>query len=127
MSSLQKLISLELKAEALGFEWPNTLAIIDQVVSECDEIRQSLTLKEGNDRLQEEVGDLLLSVLSLSVYERLDIEKIIADVANKFQGRLDALETIMKVRGYESLKNQSFDIMLELWEEAKRFVDSKRL
>ena len=79
MSSLQKLISLELKAEALGFEWPNTLAIIDQVVSECDEIRQSLTLKEGNDRLQEEVGDLLLSVLSLSVYERLDIEKIIAD------------------------------------------------
>jgi uncharacterized protein YabN with tetrapyrrole methylase and pyrophosphatase domain len=113
MSSLQKLISLELKAEALGFE--------------CDEIRQSLTLKEGNDRLQEEVGDLLLSVLSLSVYERLDIEKIIADVANKFQGRLDALETIMKVRGYDSLKNQSFDIMLELWEEAKRFVDSKRL
>lgn len=127
MSSLQKLISLELKAEALGFEWPNTLAIVDQVMSECDEIRQSLTLKEGNDRFQEEVGDLLLSVVSLSVYERLDIEKIITDVANKFQGRLEALENIMKDRGFDSLKNQSFDIMLELWEEAKSRFDLKRL
>ena len=127
MSSLQKLISLELKAEALGFEWPNTLAIVDQVMSECDEIRQSLTLKEGKDRLQEEVGDLLLSVVSLSVYERLDIEKIITDVANKFQGRLKALESIMKNRGYDSLKDQSFDVMLELWEEAKNLTDSRRL
>ena len=50
MSALPKLITLELKAENLGFEWPTIEAIIDQAISECDEIRQSIKLTRGTSQ-----------------------------------------------------------------------------
>jgi len=124
MSALPKLITLELKAENLGFEWPTIEAIIDQAISECDEIRQSIKLNEGQARLQEEAGDLLHAAISLCVYKRLDIEKILGGITKKFGGRLDALQKIMEDRGYDSLKSYSFDVLLDLWAEAKILADA---
>ena len=58
MSPLQKLIILERQTSLMGFDWPNTEMIIDQAISECDEIKRTIQMGEGRKRLQEEVGDL---------------------------------------------------------------------
>jgi len=127
MSPLQKLIALERKTAILGFDWPNIDAIIDQIISESDEIRQVLALKEGQDRLQEEAGDLLHAAVSLCVFENLDVEQTLTHVAKKFDRRLQALQMVMKEHGYSSLKGESFDFLLELWNEAKILADTTHL
>lgn len=119
MSSLQKLINLEKATASIGFDWPNVDAIIDQAISECDEIRQAIRLQEGSQRLQEEVGDLIHACISLCVFENLPIETIINSTTNKFRARLAALQQIMKERGYSSFQGQTFDHLLEIWHEAK--------
>jgi GNAT superfamily N-acetyltransferase/NTP pyrophosphatase (non-canonical NTP hydrolase) len=119
MSSLQKLIALERATAKLGFDWPNVESIIDQAISECDEIRQTIRHNEGTTRLLEEVGDLIHACISLCVFQNLNINEALVQSTNKFSSRLDALQQIMEERGLQTLQGQSFDFLLELWHEAK--------
>jgi uncharacterized protein YabN with tetrapyrrole methylase and pyrophosphatase domain len=122
MSSLQKLITLEQKSSLMGFDWPNTQTIIDQAISECHEVKQTIQANEGRKRLQEEVGDLLHAAISLCLFEGLDVDETLEHVNKKFEGRLTALQQIMKDRGLLTVKGQPFDFLLELWEEAKHIT-----
>jgi uncharacterized protein YabN with tetrapyrrole methylase and pyrophosphatase domain len=124
MSPLQKLIALERQTNLIGFDWPSTEMIIDQAISECDEIKRTIQMGEGRKRLQEEAGDLLHAAISLCVFEGLDVEETLEQVNRKFGARLEALQQIIKDRGFATLKGQSFDFLLELWEEAKHVVNN---
>lgn len=119
MNSLQKLIDLDRSSATIGYDWPNVESIIDQAISECDEIRQAIRLREGEDRILEEIGDLLHACVSLCVYENLDVDQAIRNTAKKFSSRLQSLQQIMREQGYTTLNGQSFDFLLELWHEAK--------
>ena len=124
MSPLQKLIVLERQTSLMGFDWPNTEMIIDQAISECDEIKRTIQMREGRKRLQEEVGDLLHAAISLCVFEGLDVEETLEQANSKFGARLEALQQIIKSRGFSTLKDQPFDFLLELWEEAKHLANN---
>ncbi len=124
MSPLQKLIVLERQTSLMGFDWPNTEMIIDQAISECDEIKRTIQMREGRKRLQEEVGDLLHAAISLCVFEGLDVEETLEQANSKFGARLEALQQIIKGRGFSTLKGQPFDFLLELWEEAKHLANN---
>jgi uncharacterized protein YabN with tetrapyrrole methylase and pyrophosphatase domain len=108
----------------MGFDWPNTEMIIDQAISECDEIKRTIQMREGRKRLQEEVGDLLHAAISLCVFEGLDVEETLEQANSKFGARLEALQQIIKSRGFSTLKDQPFDFLLELWEEAKHLANN---
>lgn len=124
MSPLQKLITLEQKSSLMGFDWPNTEAIIDQAISECHEIKCTIEANEGRKRLQEEVGDLLHAAISLCLFEGLDVDETLEHVNKKFEARLEALQQIAKDRGFSTLKSQPFTFLLELWEEAKQVANN---
>lgn len=124
MTPLQKLIALERQTSLIGFDWPSTEIIIDQAISECEEIKHTLQMREGRKRLQEEAGDLLHAAVSLCVFEGLDVEETLQQINKKFGARLEALQKIVVDRGFETLKGQPFDFLLELWEEAKHIADN---
>ena len=121
---LKKLIALEQITARIGFDWPNAESVIDQVISECDEIRQTVKDNEGQERLQEEIGDLIHATISLCFFSEFDVEETLSIVSNKFEKRLNALESIMKKRGIKTLKGETFDVLLDLWDEAKREGDT---
>ena len=123
MSALQKLIALERTTGRIGFDWPNTETILDQAISECGEIKHSIHSHEGRKRLQEEAGDLLHAAISLCVFEGFDVEETLEIVNQKFGARLEALQQIMKERDLSTLKGESFDFLLVLWEEAKKVTN----
>jgi len=122
MSVLQKLVALEHKAISFGFDWPDVHTILDQVNSECDEIKEVIKLNEGQSRLQEEIGDLLHAAISVCIFMGCDVEQSLTQINEKFEERLNVLFELAKKRGYDSLKGQSFKFMLELWDEAKRLT-----
>jgi NTP pyrophosphatase (non-canonical NTP hydrolase)/GNAT superfamily N-acetyltransferase len=119
MRPLQKLIEAELEAREFGFDWPNFQMIIDQAIDECREIQEVVDLNESRLRLQEEVGDLLHTAISMCNFAKINVEETLSATHRKFQNRMDYVRYFAKEQGYESLKNQPAELLLELWHKAK--------
>lgn len=117
-TALAKLIETDKNLREFGFNWPNLEMIFDKIESEFHEVKDAS--KSAINNLQEEIGDLLHTILSLCIYTGFDIEETIYKADNKLQKRLDALKIIAKKNGYNSLKGQDIEYMLQLWNEVKK-------
>lgn len=118
-SALSDLIMLEKDARDFGFDWPDVPMIIDQAIDECREIMETIEHQETPERLQEEIGDLLHTAISLCVFAGFDVEETLSKVNRKFAGRMQAIKNLTHKQGLENLKDQPFEFMLELWDKAK--------
>ncbi len=118
-TALQNLIELERDTRNFGFDWPDQQTIIEQALSECQEIAEAIHQQEPPHRVQEEIGDLLHTAISLCIFSGYDVEETLAKIVNKFGARMTLLKEIAYRKGFESLEGQSFEFMLELWKEAK--------
>ncbi len=116
---LHELSVLERDARLFGFDWPNQSMIIEQIISECDEIKEAFDLQEPEERIQEEIGDLLHSALSLCLFSGFEPEQTLLKIIEKFAARMRALKVIARDRGLVTLKGQSIELLLTLWSEAK--------
>ncbi|MCE5295458.1 MAG: hypothetical protein LLF94_12725 [Chlamydiales bacterium] len=116
---LERLIDVEQDTRKYGFDWPDVDAVLDQIDSESREIRQAIAMNESQERIKEEVGDLLHGVISLCVFCEYDVEAILAAGADKFSRRMQLVKEAALKRGLTNLHNQTTEFMLELWQEAK--------
>lgn len=120
MNTLKKLIELEQDARKFGFDWPDKSMILDQIMDECREVREEIDQGSNTGRLQEEIGDLLHSVISLCCFAGFDVEDTIGKTNMKFSKRLHLLRELTRCQGLENLQGQSMDFMLTLWREVKK-------
>lgn len=60
MNALKDLITLEKDARDYGLDWSDYEMILEQVIDECREIKEAINDGESKERVQEEIGDLLL-------------------------------------------------------------------
>lgn len=119
-ASLNKLMKLEKEAVEFGFEWPNHDSIINQALSECKEISDAIKNNESEDRIQEEIGDLLHTAVSLCRFRGFDLEQTINKLVNKFDARMRSLKDLTTAQNLHSLEGQTIEFKLELWEKAKK-------
>jgi len=121
-SALRALIDKEKEAARFGLNWTHYTQILDSINSECEEVKETIEKKEGLDRLQEEVGDILHGAISLCVFLGLDPEEVLQKTFKKFDRRMNEIMRQAKAAGYESLAGQPFDLLMEFWEKAKKIV-----
>lgn len=117
---LDELIAIETDARAFGFDWPDALCIVEQAESECTEIREAILQQEPSVRIQEEIGDLLHTAISLCLFMGFSPEETLTNVNQKFGSRMQKLKEIAANKGYQQLHGQDFKMMLALWDEAKK-------
>jgi GNAT superfamily N-acetyltransferase/NTP pyrophosphatase (non-canonical NTP hydrolase) len=120
MDALQKLIYLEQDARKFGFDWPDQFMILDQIIDECREVREEIDQDSNREKLQEEIGDLLHSVISLCVFSGFNALETISKTNAKFSKRMQLLKELTKQNDLEDLKGKSIDFMLNLWREVKK-------
>lgn len=120
MDIWKRLVKLEKEGHDFGLAWPDSLTILQQIESECLEIREHLECPSLNqDALAEEIGDLMHAVMSLSWFCGLDSKTVLNKSCDKFENRLNMMKLIAQEEGYQTLKGQPFNVLLEYWEEAK--------
>ena len=102
----------------VGFDWPDATGAWEKVREEVDEVRDELG-GEGSARLEEEIGDLLFSVVNLARLAKVDAPIALARANRKFVGRFAALEKLAGERGVE-LGEAKLEVLDGLWDEAKR-------
>jgi uncharacterized protein YabN with tetrapyrrole methylase and pyrophosphatase domain len=118
-TNLDQLIALEKDTREFGFDWPDVQLIIEQAIDECREIKEALHLNESQERIQEEVGDLLHTAISLCLFLNFDVDDTLAKTNLKFSDRMSAVKALTHELGLENLEGQTFEMMLSLWKKAK--------
>ena len=116
-----KLEALELEAKSFGFYWESSSQILQQMMSECDEIREHLeqVQTQSSSTLQEEIGDLLHAAFSLCVFRGFSTEETLKNAVDKFAKRFAVVKKLAISEGYSTLHGVSFDVLMALWERAK--------
>jgi ATP diphosphatase len=83
---------LQKRAARVGFDWPEVAQVFDKIDEEIEEIKQEIQNGSGQDRLQDEVGDLLFAVVNLGRHLGVDPERALRGTNRKFERRFQVIE-----------------------------------
>lgn len=92
--------------------------MISKIREELCELQSAIDSKDMAE-VEEELGDLLFSVVNLARFRKIDPEILMAKANSKFEGRFGAMERLLKQDGI-SLEDASLAEMEDAWSEAKR-------
>lgn len=85
---------LQQRAAAVGFDWEQAVDVMSKIEEEAEEIAAEMTAEMAGtgdpERLADEVGDLLFSVINLSRKLKVDPELALRRSALRFQQRVEA-------------------------------------
>ena len=131
MDLFQKITKLEKAAESFGLKWQNSEQIIQQILSEVEEVQEHLIHSDEKSvpsfDLEEELGDLLHAVLALCVYCKLPPEQVLDKTLTKFSKRLNSVKKIANDMGFNSLNTLSFEEQMAIWDQAKELAHNVSL
>lgn len=108
---------LQKKAAKVGFDWEDAEGVLEKVKEELSEVEEELQ-KGSETALEEEVGDLLFSVVNLARKLDKDPELLLHEANKKFQTRFTRMEQNLKRDG-KDLKSSTLDEMEAQWQSAK--------
>lgn len=105
------------RAAQVGFDWDSAEGIFDKLEEEAAELRSAL---DNSDRhaVEEEVGDLLFSLVNLARFLKLDPEVTLKNANLKFKNRFQQMEAEALHEG-RSLSQFSKEELELLWSSAK--------
>ncbi len=106
------------KARAVGFDWDNREQVWDKVTEELNEVKHELSNGQKKERMEDEIGDLLFSVVNAARLYDIEPETALERTNRKFISRFSYLEKVAKERG-RSLREMSLVEMESIWQEAK--------
>jgi len=119
LPALMRAEKLARRAARVGFDWPTTEAVFEKIDEELEELRQAVSAQEGEDRVAEEMGDLLFAVANLARHLGVDSEVALRQANKKFERRFRYIECALAAEG-RSPSEASLDEMEVHWISAKR-------
>jgi len=81
------------KAARVGFDWPDITGILDKLHEEMAELQAELQPLSSQQRIEEELGDLLFSTANLARHLKIDAELALRSANAKFRRRFAAMES----------------------------------
>lgn len=118
LPSLLKAYKIQSRVAKVGFDWDNIDGIFEKLTEEINELKEAVELKH-RDKIEEEVGDVLFSIVNIARFLKIDPETALRKTNRKFEKRFKKLEKISNEQG-KSLKEMTLSEMDKLWEEIKR-------
>ena len=103
------------KAVKVGFEWDCEKTLYDCVYSELDEFKEATEIGD-KAHIEEEMGDILFSIVNLARWNKIDAEQALLKANKKFIKRFKKMEELA-VKPLEEYSFQEFDA---LWKQAKK-------
>ena len=117
LPALIKAWRIQDKAKQVGFEWDNIEDVWTKVEEELTEFKE--VAKEGNtDRMEDEFGDLLFSLVNYSRFLNIDPETALERTNQKFLKRFRHIEEVALAQG-KQLTDMTLGEMDAIWNEAK--------
>jgi MazG family protein len=105
------------KAARVNFDWPDARAAWSKVEEECRETAAALAAHDRT-RIQEELGDVLFSVVNVARLASIDAEEALHGAIEKFRHRFTRMEAELMAEG-KSVASVSPADLERSWEAVK--------
>jgi len=113
LSSIDEAVEIGRKCANVGFDWPDVRGVLEKVKEEIAE----LTAENNQDRVEEEFGDVLFSLIQWARYKKIDPDLALRRQMARFKQRFKYVENCANdASGWENI---NLDQMEAAWETAK--------
>jgi MazG family protein len=117
LDPLLKAHRIQDRVSGVGFDWSEPGGAWEKVGEELEEVREALEAQD-QEAVEEELGDLLFSVVNLTRLAGAHPDTVLDRANEKFQARFEALEDLAKERGIV-LAEAGLEVLDGLWETLK--------
>lgn len=122
LPALMRAQNAQKKAARVGFDWESASPVYDKIEEEMAEVREAVSNKDAQ-AVEEEIGDLLFSVVNLARKLKVDSETALTSATSKFVNRFQAVEAALAETG-RKIEEASPEEMNRLWDEHKRALNT---
>lgn len=105
------------RAAKVGFDWENTAQVLEKLEEELEELNGAVS-SDSQDKIEEEIGDILFVVMNLARKLDIDAETALKKTNRKFRKRFKFIEDELKKQEKE-FEGVSLEEMDALWNKAK--------
>jgi ATP diphosphatase len=114
LPAVMEALQMTTKVARVGFDWPDSKAVLDKVEEELAELKAAPAAREA----EEEIGDLLFAIVNLARHLDVDPESALKAANRKFRRRFAHVEARLRETGRQPADSTLAE-MDALWEEAK--------
>lgn len=125
LPALIRATKLQKKAAKVGFDWPDEAGVLAKIREELQELQAALD-EENPIAVEDELGDLMFSVVNLVRFRKIDAEVLMAKANRKFERRFGEMERILAIRAL-ALEVASPRQMEQAWDAAKSLESQESL
>jgi ATP diphosphatase len=118
LPALTRSAKLQRRAARVGFDWPEVAPVLEKLEEEIAEVRAELATGAPQERLADEVGDLLFAAANLARHLGVDGEGALRRANQKFERRFRSIEEALRAAG-RNLEDASLEEMEEIWQRTK--------
>ena len=115
LPALWRAEKVQKKAKKAGFDWPDASGAVDKLSEELAELKEAMA--QGTN-IQEELGDLLFSVVNVSRFLKADPEEALNAATEKCISRFAKVEEMALAQG-KDMAQMSLEELDKLWERVK--------
>jgi len=108
---------LQDKSAAVGFEWDSINQVVRKIDEELDELKLGIK-KKDQANIEEEIGDLLTTIVNLSRFLNISSELALKKANKKFYRRFTQLEKLILVDN-KIINDLSLDELMLYWIKVK--------
>ncbi|TCD13151.1 nucleoside triphosphate pyrophosphohydrolase [Oricola cellulosilytica] len=117
LPALMRAIKLQKRAARVGFDWDTAPPILEKIEEEIGELKEAMDAS-AVERIKEEYGDLLFSIVNLGRHLDLEPEAALESANLKFLTRFKFIETRLAATG-RTTEDATLSEMEALWQQAK--------
>lgn len=119
--ALESAYKIGKKSTTVNFDWTDHLQVMGKVEEEWQEVKEELPPggKYNQERVREEIGDLLFSVAQLARHLDINPEECLRDANKKFIKRFKQVEDTVKAGG-KTLEQTPQDELERIWVQVKK-------
>ncbi|PWW12693.1 nucleoside triphosphate pyrophosphohydrolase [Mangrovibacter plantisponsor] len=119
LPALMRAHKIQKRCSAVGFDWTTLGPVLEKVHEEIDEVmHEASQAVVDEDKLEEEVGDLLFATVNLSRHLGKKAETALQKANLKFERRFRQVEAIIRQQGL-TLEQATLVQMERAWQQVK--------
>jgi nucleoside triphosphate diphosphatase len=120
LPALLRAYHIGVRAASVGFDWLQAGDVVDKIREEVEEIREVVEAPgaANQERLEEEIGDLLFAIANLARKLNVEAETALRKANNKFTNRFTAMERAIAESG-RTMREMSLSDLETEWQSAK--------
>jgi len=118
LPALKQAEKLQKRAARVGFDWTEARDVVGKIREEVEEVAAEFETNAPQERIADEVGDLLFACVNLARKAGIDPDMALRGANLKFDRRFRRIETLLAAQS-RTPEQATLEEMEALWVQAK--------